>query len=82
MAISLNPISPNCNEVILNGWTLLFSYRTLVALCSQHGERYQTAAKYSNTTSKHLALAGFKSAQKVDQAVLESMAAALVQVKP
>lgn len=77
MAISLNAVSPNHNEVCIGGAQFIFSYNTLVALCDNQGRRYQTTKKHSSTTQKHIAASGYKDADKVDQNTLEAMAAAL-----
>jgi hypothetical protein len=74
MKISLNPVSPNHNEVCIGGAQLVFSYKTLVAFCDGDGKRYQSAKKFSATTSKHISASGYKDAVKVDQDELEKMA--------
>ena len=52
--MQLKPISPNCNELILdNGKQVLFSYQTPVA-CWIDGQFYRTAKKWSVTTTKQI----------------------------
>ena len=51
----LNPLGPNCNEVIdSKGTTVLISYRTPVAAFIPGKGVIQTSKRWSNTTSRHI----------------------------
>ena len=51
--MQLNPIKANMTELELNGSTVLFSYKTPVAVIT-HGNAYRTSKKWSVTTSRHI----------------------------
>ncbi len=72
MSISLNPIGSNHNEVELNGATLVFSYKTLVAVRCDIG-RFKTNAFHSVTTSKHIGKSGLGNAEAVSPEELASI---------
>lgn len=80
MAISLRPIGPNHNEVVLNGRTLVFSYSTLVAVRVPGEYRpgrpviFKTNAFHGVTTSKHINKSGFKNATEVSPEELAKLA--------
>jgi len=50
----LNNIGKNVNEIKNSKGTILFSYRTPVAVITQDGTVLRTNRKYSRTTSKHI----------------------------
>ena len=49
----LHPIAPNMTQLDLNGYQILFSYKTPVACLSDNGY-YRTSKKWSVTTSRHI----------------------------
>jgi len=57
--MELNPIRQNVTELEMDGMTILFSYKTPVAVCitnedGRHLVNYTTEKKWSNTTSRHI----------------------------
>jgi len=57
--MNLNPIKANMTELEVNGMTILFSYKTPVAVCIMNNEgrhlvNYRTSYKWSNTTTRHI----------------------------
>jgi len=73
--MELNPIGPNMTEVSVNGWRILFSYRTPVAAWGNKIGFIRTSKKWSVTTSRHINkwLDGSK-AKEVDQSVFSNIA--------
>lgn len=55
--MKLNPVGSNQTEVEINGNTVLFSYKTPVAVFVPGKGALCTTTKYSCTTSKHIGLA-------------------------
>ncbi len=62
--MKLNPIKANMVEVNVNGYDILFSYKTPVACIDPTNLAYRTTKKWSVTTSRHInqwfALKGMK----------------------
>lgn len=55
--MTLKPIKSNMSEIKVGNVTVLFSYQTPVACLLTNGsvyEYYQTAKKWSRTTSRHI----------------------------
>jgi hypothetical protein len=55
--MNLNPIKANMNEVSTEKLTILFSYKTPVAVMIDEGLGfvfYRTAKRWSNTTTRHI----------------------------
>ena len=52
--MQLTPIASNMTQVDLNGFQVLFSYRTPVACLSDDNQYYRTEKFWSVTTSRHI----------------------------
>ena len=52
--MQLTPIASNMTQVDLNGFQVLFSYRTPVACLSDDNKYYRTDKFWSVTTSRHI----------------------------
>ena len=52
--MKLNPIARNMTEVRFGDNTMLFSYKTPVAVCIRGEGWYRTEKKWSVTTSRHI----------------------------
>ena len=55
--MNLTPLAANMNEVSTDKMTVLFSYKTPVAVMIDEGLGfvfYRTAKRWSNTTSRHI----------------------------
>ena len=52
--MQLNPIGSNCNEINVEGLTILFSYKTPVAYWESGKGAFKTDKRWSVTTSKHV----------------------------
>lgn len=55
--MKLNPLGPNMTEIYVNDVTVLFSYKTPVAVMIDEGLGfvfYRTSKRWSNTTSRHI----------------------------
>jgi hypothetical protein len=82
MTISLSPIGPNHNEVIVShpefeDSVRVFSYKTLVAVGCRGvpgAKLYKTNQFHSVTTSKHINKSGFKDATPVSPEDLAKLA--------
>ena len=51
--MQLRTIGSNMSQLDLNGYQILFSYKTPVACLSDNGY-YRTSKKWSTTTSRHI----------------------------
>jgi hypothetical protein len=77
--MNLTPIRANMTELQLNdGTVILFSYKTPVA-ARINGDAFQTAKRWSNTTSRHINEWGAKEYKKIPQDFFDALIAA---VKP
>ena len=54
LTMQLTPVGSNQTEVIINGNTVLFSYRTPVAVFIPGRGALATIKKYSTTTTRHI----------------------------
>ena len=72
--MQLTPIASNMTQVDLNGFQVLFSYRTPVACLSDDNKYYRTDKFWSVTTSRHINkwLEG-GTAEKVSQTYLDKL---------
>ena len=69
-AVVLN--SANRLEVRTQNATLMYSYKTLVAVVCAKGS-FRSDVNYSRTTEKHLSQFGMKDAPRISQADLEAL---------
>lgn len=70
MIPTLKIIAPNATKVCINDITLYFSYETCIAFSGPSGN-YQTAKRYSATTTKHKGLMGIKEFQVLEESVFQ-----------
>jgi hypothetical protein len=52
--MKLRPINPNCTEITVGEYTILFSYKTPVAYHLEGKGYFKTSKKWSKTTLKHI----------------------------
>lgn len=52
--MNLTPIAANMTELQIKGHTILFSYKTPVAVLHSDGMTYRTDKTWSATTSRHI----------------------------
>jgi hypothetical protein len=52
--MNLNPLKANMTELTIGNTTVLFSYRTPVAMIDGRGGVYRTSKHWSTTTSRHI----------------------------
>ena len=64
--MNLKPLAANMNQVEINGYKVLFSYETPVAVINSLGQHFKTEKFWSKTTSRHINkwLNGFKAEEK------------------
>ncbi len=74
--MKLNPVGSNMNEVVVDGKSILFSYKTPVAGWDDQGA-FRTDEFFSVTTSKHINkyLGGKDIGRKVEQTYIEGLVA-------
>ena len=74
--MKLNPVGSNMNEVVVDGKSILFSYKTPVAGYDDNGA-FRTDEFFSVTTSKHINkyLGGKDVGRKVEQTYIEGLVA-------
>ena len=74
--MKLNPVGSNMNEVVVDGKSILFSYKTPVAGWDDQGA-FRTDEFFSVTTSKHINkyLGGKDVGRKVPQSFIEGLVA-------
>ena len=74
--MKLNPVGSNMNEVVVDGKSILFSYKTPVAGWDDQGA-FRTDEFFSVTTSKHINkyLGGKDVGRKVEQTYIEGLVA-------
>ena len=74
--MKLNPVGSNMNEVVVDGKSILFSYKTPVAGWDDQGA-VRTDEFFSVTTSKHINkyLGGKDIGRKVEQTYIEGLVA-------
>jgi len=74
--MKLNPVGSNMNEVVVDGKSILFSYKTPVAGWDDQGA-FRTDEFLSVTTSKHINkyLGGKDIGRKVEQTYIEGLVA-------
>lgn len=74
--MKLNPVGSNMNEVVVDGKSILFSYKTPVAGWDDQGA-FRTDEFFSMTTSKHINkyLGGKDIGRKVEQTYIEGLVA-------
>tara|TARA_B000000565_G_scaffold191744_1_gene146319 strand:+ start:145 stop:369 length:225 start_codon:yes stop_codon:yes gene_type:complete len=74
--MKLNPVGSNMNEVEVNGKSVLFSYKTLVAGYDDQGA-FRSEDWFSMTTTKHINkyLGGKDVGRKVSQSYIEGLVA-------
>ena len=74
--MKLNPVGSNMNEVVVDGKSILFSYKTPVAGWADQGA-FRTDEFFSVTTSKHINkyLGGKDIGRKVEQTYIEGLVA-------
>ena len=74
--MKLNPVGSNMNEVVVDGKSILFSYKTPVAGWDDQGA-FRTDEFFSMTTSKHINkyLGGKDVGRKVEQTYIEGLVA-------
>lgn len=52
--MNLKPIASNMTEVEVNGYRVLFSYQTPVAVMDSLHQFFKTSKKWSATTTRHI----------------------------
>ena len=74
--MKLNPVGSNMNEVVVDGKSILVSYKTPVAGWDDQGA-FRTDEFFSVTTSKHINkyLGGKDIGRKVEQTYIEGLVA-------
>ena len=72
--MKLNPVGSNMNEVVVDGKSILFSYKTPVAGWDDQGA-FRTDEFFSVTTSKHINkyLGGKDVGKKVPQSYIDAL---------
>ena len=72
--MKLNPVGSNMNEVVVDGKSILFSYKTPVAGYDDDGA-FRTDEFFSVTTSKHINkyLGGKDVGKKVPQSYIDAL---------
>jgi hypothetical protein len=72
--MNLTPIKANMTEVDFGDVTVLFSYKTPVALRNNMtGNMLKTAKRWSNTTSRHISQWGAKDAPTKPQEYFDTL---------